>query len=108
MAWVERLDEARADAPDMPRYRARKDRKRWCRGKVGVEHVPKVVMSKTWVYVLTRDGKERGCRWLSMNYWHPEKHQRYACYHERRCTQCGKVLKEGLGRDCPTFKPRIK
>jgi hypothetical protein len=106
MAWVERLDEARADAPDMPRYRARKDRKRWCRGKPGVGHVPVVAMAELWRYWQTRDGTERSCTWYPARYGRADGKWDYSCWHQERCATCGKILKARLGRDCPTFTPR--
>ena len=73
--------------------RARKDRTRWCRGKVGVEHTP---------VLRPRDpgwgDQERVChryRWAE-HLW--------VCYEQIVCTSCGKILKDGLPvQDCAHF-----
>jgi hypothetical protein len=38
-----RRDQRATKTDAVPPYRSRKDRKRWCKGKVGVEHVTKVM-----------------------------------------------------------------
>lgn len=106
-----KLDEARVIAPEEPtKRRARKDRRRWCRGKVGVEHVLVIQKSKNDRYV-NSDCEWRcehhwsaflyGKRWVSTDevFWH--------CRHQRACANCGKILEHyGVGPDCPDRTPK--
>lgn len=97
--WNEpRRDEALASAPEVPRHRSRKDRKRWCRGKVGVEHVPETVLrARRYVW---SDGGPACFR----PEWNPE---RWHCWHRIRCASCGRTLRDGVGRECPDWSPEI-
>jgi hypothetical protein len=94
----------RADDPRAPWNRARsvpghKDRKRWCRGKVGAEHEP--------VLAAPKDGEQR-CRprpeWAAKNpraLWH---NRPWWCLHHRECAECGKVLEHFIPWDeCPDY-----
>lgn len=36
----------------------------------------------------------------------PSWTDRYICYHEEYCTNCGKVLKYSLGTECPEYPHR--
>lgn len=84
------------DGPTPPR--ARKDRRRWCRGKVGVEHVPQIAEGK----YLSRKNR---CQWrisysrhFDFTWW---------CRHERHCVNCGKILDPTVPRaECPEIRPR--
>jgi hypothetical protein len=93
-----RLDERRAAAPDVPRHRARKNRRRWCRGKVGVEHVLDVRVSRH-LSALNRVGAP--CyrpEWWPRSWW---------CNHERYCTNCGKIIDASLDDQCPDFTTEV-
>lgn len=84
------------DDPDDPRFRSprnrsrRKDTKRWCRGKEGVEHD----------LVLTRF-HDLACRprtavgGQKVEWW---------CFHRPRCRVCGKFLRFVDPADCPDRK----
>lgn len=91
MAWERRRDDPanRANAERQPR--ARKDRKRWCRGKPGVKHQPSLVAS--------RDG------WLCHlpEAWHRQMWpgEDWVCWHREECTACGRVLRTGVAPECP-------
>ena len=98
--WGERdvrLPDSPAHQPHLPR--SRKDRKRWCRGKVGVEHAIETVIHHMY------DGAPfyGGCRWVpygvtgsSVKQWH------YSCRHATRCSGCGKYFAVFLPwEDCP-------
>lgn len=88
-----RLDERRASAPDVPRHRSRKNRRRWCRGKVGVEHVLDVRLSKH--VTAPWRGDVPACyraEWWPTRWW---------CNHERYCVSCGKIVDPSLDEDCP-------
>lgn len=79
------------------RHRAKKDRRRWCRGKKGVEHVTEIVMyTPSWWDQYHEE--ERSCFWWrGAHIWR--------CYHQEICTNCGKILQHTLGDDCPD-KPK--
>lgn len=77
---VDRRDERHTFAPDVDpsRYRRTKtNRNRWCRGKVGVEHVREWVEDEKHFNTpdMAAYRRERGVTWLLM-----------------RCTKCGKHL----------------
>ena len=87
-----RLDERRADAPEVPRQRGRrKNTRRWCKGKPGVEHTTTVRLDPRR---LTRYRSQ--CGVLS---WWPH---RWWCYHQLVCEKCGKILRYSIPEDCPT------
>lgn len=116
--WGPRLDEAKADAPDAPGPpRARKDRRRWCRGKPGVEHKPVYRISKHAMYMRAAFPRTRtSCGWIERRKWEWHMGERvweptgtwgYECQHERACTECGKILNHYLpAKECPDWKPR--
>jgi hypothetical protein len=78
---------ATKDEPVAVRH-PRKNRKRWCKGKVGVEHRPVIERDPFW-------DKYGACQ--PRGWWS-------GCYHWERCTVCGKVLRRFLGADCPDRK----
>lgn len=59
------------DEPEVPRHKGKKNTKKWCKGKRGVEHVP-VLREKT--YKSNRDGQIR------------------VMYRYNECEKCGKHL----------------
>jgi hypothetical protein len=87
-------DEARVVAPETSPHRSSKNRRRWCRGKPGVEHQP--VMTKRGYHSDT-DTTCRRCPWGLRDWW---------CYHVDQCATCGRVLRHYEGRECPDFEPR--
>jgi hypothetical protein len=115
-----KLDEARVIAPEEPvKHRARKDRRHWCKGKVGVDHVPMIQTSKNSRWMLTKFGPDHPhtrCQWEGRHAWHRIFGQKqwlateevfWFCRHERACANCGKILKSyGIGRECPDWKPQ--
>lgn len=77
-----------------------KSTRRWCKGKVGVEHQP-VIMAATGMGTLGNRPLRRcgpspsWMRWAK-NGW--------SCFHEERCGKCGKILRTGWELDaseCP-------
>lgn len=75
----------------LPARRApgRKNRRAWCRGKVGVAHVVEVTIpsnAHAW---------KRGCSWST---WWPG---RWFCDHIYACKNCGKHLATVMPEDCP-------
>lgn len=116
-----KLDEARFLAPEVPPHssRGRKDTRKWCRGKEGVEHTLEIRLSKWGDRIKARhpESDYAGCKWYQQRHWvstaigrHWEPvpdDWRYHCNHERFCTQCGKILNHSVAiRDCPDWKPR--
>lgn len=76
------------DDPGKPAA-ARKDTKRWCRGKVGREHQPMLQRARNY-------GRLTEC---GAGY-----HGRWVCYHETVCSVCSKVLKHwGTADECPDY-----
>lgn len=93
-----RRDERHARAPE-PRikHRARKDRRRWCRGKIGTPHRPVVRLGNYAAFRLRYNAVKAPCyvaTWLRSS-------TRWICSHERACENCGKILEHSLGDDCP-------
>jgi hypothetical protein len=112
-----RLDEERADAPEVaPPPRARKDRRRWCRGKAGIPHQAEMRFSKRALYGQARWDQVRMCGWKERRKWRvvdgelkwlPNGVWEYSCWHELACTECGKILNHyPRGSECPDWKPR--
>lgn len=77
------------------RPRARKDTKRWCRGKEGREHQPEMVRHHQHGH------HDRDCHessWWKGGWW---------CYHASRCRICGKYVDSSLPKEqCPTWLKR--
>lgn len=79
--------------PDSPKFRhptprsTRKNTRRWCRGKEGVEHTVEMrrLWPETWRYC----------------WQYPSFSGRQMCLHEYYCTTCGKRLGLVESRDCP-------
>lgn len=70
--------------------RTKKDTRKWCKGKVGREHTPEVILTPQIVAMYAHWGKEiPNC-----------KDERW-CNHQMICSTCNKVLKP-FGREfCP-------
>jgi hypothetical protein len=105
------------EAPEVPPHRARKDRRRWCRGKIGIEHTPEIKWSKYHLYWTARGRPDlAACHWF-VTYTmqglgaarHPVPDGRYwSCHHERTCTSCGKILNPSLTTSCPDYPERSR
>lgn len=91
----EHLDEIRAAGPETTPHRSRKDRKRWCRGKPGAEHVVEVRLTEWGPAQL----------WGRKCWRIPVRNGVWVCNHERVCVECGKILGTLRGRECPDWKP---
>ena len=103
---------------EVPPHRSKKDRKKWCRGKVGVEHEPEIRLNKISAWRRARGEKRYvglrvRCGW-TMFLWRLRLRKddaaadvtRWSCDHERACKNCGKILDAVLTRkDCPDFRP---
>jgi hypothetical protein len=107
---------SRTDPEPAKRAPGRKDTKRWCRGKEGVEHQVTVVLHKY--------ASLHGCGWSKSGHWvragpvpprgvtlpkWPRNRewvvtgQTWRCFHEYQCTACGKFL--GPVPQCPDQLP---
>jgi len=83
----------RIDQDPERKPRAKKNRKRWCKGKEGREHIPTIEFSPMWMSL------GRKC--------HRDSHW-YGCYHQRVCKTCGKVLEWSIPvSECPDLKREI-
>ena len=109
--------ELRARGPEATPHRSRKNRRRWCGGKVGREHQPVIRISKWGLYRLQRDPDKPVCHWQEKRRWEttPEGRRwvgtgewRWRCDHEDGCDRCGKVLDSlfGVGKRCPDYQER--
>lgn len=85
-------DLARLQPEQGKRAPGKKDTKRWCRGKPGVEHEVETRLERFvtpgecgW-YISRRTGKPM---------W-------YRCYHEDVCSSCGKILLR-TRKQCPDY-----
>lgn len=82
----------------------RKKTGRWCRGKVGVEHTPELVVNHNY-------NPTRVCGWRDIYSWRSGERQlwkwHYSCRHSYRCTKCGKYTEYFLKNveECPDFAP---
>lgn len=74
----------------------RKDRKRWCKGRVGVEHATVVQYPPNLAGWVTRRPRAL-CG--------PSRYVRsgWTCHHVVQCTVCGRIMREFLGADCPQY-----
>lgn len=110
---TQRLDEQRHAQPETRPHRRRTNRRRWCRGKPGVEHQLGEAAIKVWPY---RHARSRPpCEWWAtgswglnaagVKVWTPRKWH-WSCSHQRRCTTCGKIVVLTLGVGCPDYTPR--
>lgn len=83
----------------------RKSTAKWCKGKVGVEHQPELVINHNMTHLKPcswrvlyrfRGGEREVWRWL------------YYCKHSYKCTNCGKYTEVWLKNkeECPDFTPR--
>lgn len=117
----------KAADPDPAKRHVRKDTRTWCRGKPGTEHQVEVALHTwghwenvtcgwreqgKWVIVDTsgRPPLQRGApvprnwRWKGVKREWVVTGQVWRCFHEERCTVCGKFL--GAVPVCPDY-PRM-
>lgn len=79
---------------------------KWCKGKVGVEHVAAIVKNHNLQRI--------ECGWHVRNYLRKAGQVvgvhswRYSCRHARQCIKCGKYTEYLLTdpEQCPDYKPR--
>lgn len=88
-------DLARMQPEQSRRAPGKKDTKRWCRGKVGVEHEIETRLESA---ILWRD-KTTPCGW---SYGARNRKSWFWCAHEDKCTRCGKTLWL-KPEDCPDW-----
>lgn len=81
---------------------ARKNTKRWCKGKVGREHKPALRVTQ-WL------SRAYTCGWV-VNSWRAAlrgggSKPFWECYHEEYCTVCGKIVQHWLSdkKTCPDY-----
>lgn len=103
MSWDKRKDELRDQV--VRQTNVRKKTGHWCKGKVGREHEPELVVNHNWTH-------RSGCSWRELMYWRGgERHHwkwQYSCWHSYRCKSCGKYTEWTLKNkeECPDFKPK--
>lgn len=95
-SWLDGYGEDQRENPvpeESRPHRARKDRKRWCKGRVGREHTPELVVHHAYTSTMMQCHKTN---WTWSDRW--------LCRHAYRCTTCGKYTKTWLSREeCPTW-----
>jgi hypothetical protein len=75
------------------RPKAKKNTKRWCRGKEGREHVPMLMMRR---WGLPCDFRPS---------WRDQSKNVWRCNHNEICSTCGKQIRYSIQRDeCPEFR----
>lgn len=79
---------------------------KWCKGKVGIEHVTEIVINHNF------NGKLRVCDWRRIwtrrggvvQLWRWQ----YSCVHARKCVNCGKYVDWRVDpEECPGYKPQV-
>lgn len=86
--------------------KARKNKRDWCRGKVGVRHVPVVVVDPYFAS-LQRANKESGvCYEVEPNSVFSRRGRRNNCFHITMCESCGRRLDFDSPDVCPTLGTR--
>jgi hypothetical protein len=90
-------DRRRTDQDPERKPKSKKDTKRWCKGKVGREHVGEIVYNPMW-----------GNPVCGVSTW--MKHsKRWSCHHMDACKNCGKRLRWSITlEECPTYQERGK
>lgn len=113
-SWEEepRLDEVRAGLPDVPKHGKKKKTRRWCKGKVGVEHRPEIVIDERTKQWRSDFGSRPACYrpdWLVKGGRAGRRPMTWSwlCSHVERCTVCGKILEHSLGTRCPDYTPEV-
>jgi hypothetical protein len=82
-------DRRRTDQDPERKPKAKKDTKRWCKGKVGREHVGEIVFNPIWGNPSC--GPSWGNRWF--------------CHHAEICKNCGKRIRWSVGKgECPDLR----
>jgi hypothetical protein len=84
-----------------PHHKKKKDTKRWCKGKVGREHVPCITKASS--------GGSCRCNYAPWSIRHKSGEttplKKYICWHQKSCQVCGKVLEWFLTEEeCPDYK----
>lgn len=79
---------------------SRKNRRRWCRGRVGVEHQLAIRMGDKYT------ASRRECGWAYRNKPVDWRWQRWICCEQEYCTACGKILRHFLGDACNYGPPK--
>ena len=103
MAWDKTKDELRQETARTASKK--KKTAKWCKGKVGVEHVTEIVVNHNY------SGRMRVCEWRPIYYrktgivqvwkWH------YSCVHAEQCVNCGKYVEWSVAPEkCPNYIPR--
>lgn len=94
-AWVE--------PPDPPRVgHRRKDRRRWCKGRMGRHHITGEPELSHWgMMYRTRTGATVACyraEWCA---------RIWLCQHQVRCAVCRKILRYSLETECPDYSTAV-
>jgi hypothetical protein len=103
MAEEKRRDDERATAPDTARHRPRKNRTRWCKGRVGIDHQsgdPEPYHGAGWLAHIDKPLCKPRPLWAAGL----KKLGPWWCNHVIRCTGCDKILENGLGDKCPDWR----
>ncbi len=96
MADLPRRDARRIDPVRPPKPRARKDRLHWCKGRVGIEHVWRVMVpSNVDGFFATRPCIARTYATGDGRQW-----STWLCKHRVVCVLCGKEKRRATRTEC--------
>lgn len=85
-----------------PAQRRKKNTKRWCRGKAGVEHEPEFVLRTNHL------SRPVTCHWALYYVRGITPKPRWWCTHQERCSKCGKIVDHfPEGVRCPRYVPWV-
>lgn len=87
----------------LPHHKKKKNTKKWCKGKVGREHVLHITRSNY--------GSLTVCGYVGWGIRHKNGEttplKKYICWHQRSCQNCGKVIESFLSEEeCPEYKEK--
>ena len=81
-------------------YKKKKNTKKWCKGKVGREHVLEITRSNYAFHLQCNYPK-----WGVIKDGIVVPLGRYVCWHQRSCQKCGKVIEWTIPKEeCPDYK----
>lgn len=102
MNWDKSKDDLREELSRQ--VNKRKPTAKWCKGKIGREHEPELVLNHNWTSRTT-------CGWRDLMMWRGGERVhwkwQYSCYHSMQCKNCGKYTEWTLKNkdDCPDYTP---
>lgn len=104
MALEKRKDDLREEVARTGNKK--KSTAKWCKGKIGVEHVTELVVNHNISW-------RKACKWYPLYFSYDRRDEgpkewRYTCLHSYRCINCGKYTEYFLKNveECPNYTPK--